>query len=118
MAISYTLPRIVGPQRAAELVFTGRLFDGEEAERIGYAARCVPNADVLPTALAMAQTIADNAPHAVRLTKQLLYRGLGWDPREHAWREAFAQAETVATEDGREGIAALLAKRAPTFRGR
>jgi enoyl-CoA hydratase/carnithine racemase len=118
MAITYTLPRIVGPQRAAELVFTGRLFDGEEAERIGYAARCVPNADVLSTAMEMARAIADNAPHAVRLTKALLYRGLGWNPREHAWREAFAQAETVATEDGREGITALLAKRRPVFRGR
>jgi len=118
MSITYTLPRIVGPQRAAELLFTGRLFDGDEAVALGYAARSFAAAEVLSESLAMARAIAANAPHAVRQTKVLLRRALGFDPRAHAALEAYAQAETVATEDAREGIAALLDKREPTFTGR
>jgi enoyl-CoA hydratase/carnithine racemase len=118
MSITYTLPRVVGPQRAAELLYTGRLFEGPEAVALGYALRSLPAAAVLPEALAMARTIAANAPGAVRATKAMLRRGSGWDPRPHAALEAFAQAETVATEDAREGVAALLGKREPVFTGR
>jgi enoyl-CoA hydratase/carnithine racemase len=118
MAISYVLPRLVGVSVAAELLFTGRLFDGEEAVRIGYASRTMASADVLPAAHALATIIADNAPLAVKLTKKLLYQGLAWDPRAHALAEAYAQAETVASDDAKEGVAALLEKRQPIFSGR
>jgi len=118
MAISYLLPRVVGVSRAAELMFTGRLFDGEEAERIGLVSECHAAAEVLPRAMALARMIAANAPLAVRATKANLYRGLDWDPRGHAAREAVDQAATLATADAAEGIAALLAKRDPVFSGR
>lgn len=117
MAISYILPRLVGVSRAAEMLFTGRLVDGEEAERIGLLT-AVDAADVLPRALELARAIAASAPVAVRETKRALYRGLGWDPRAHAYSEAFAQAESVVTADAAEGIAALLEKREPRFTGR
>ncbi len=117
MAISYLLPRLVGASRACELLYTGRLLTGDEAEQIGLASRSVPAADVFDTALGMAREIAGNAPVAVRMTKQLLRDGLGWEARRAARREAFAQADSVATDDAREGIAALLEKREPTFRG-
>jgi enoyl-CoA hydratase/carnithine racemase len=118
MAISYVLPRLVGVARAAELLFTGRLVDGDEAERIGLVTRTVDAAEVYPTARALADEIAAGAPIAMRLTKASLYRGLDWDPRAAAAREATLQAETLATADAAEGIAALLAKRAPAFTGR
>lgn len=118
MAISYLLPRLVGVARAAELMFTGRLFDGDEAVRMGLLAECVEPDQVLPRAMALAATIAANAPLAVRATKALLYQGLAWDPRAHARREAVDQAETVASADAAEGIAALLGKRDPVFSGR
>jgi enoyl-CoA hydratase/carnithine racemase len=118
MSISYLLPRLVGVARAAELMFTGRLIDGDEAERIGLFTRTVDAAEVLPTAMALAREIAANAPFAVRMTKQNLYAGLGLDVRAGARREAFAQAESLATDDAREGIAALLDKRPPRFTGR
>jgi len=118
LAISYLLPRIVGPQRAAELLFTGRLVEGDEAARLGILLEAVPAADVLPRAMDLARTIAGNAPTALRLTKRTFYRGLGWDVRGGARAESLPQAATLATADAAEGIAALLAKRPPEFTGR
>jgi enoyl-CoA hydratase/carnithine racemase len=118
MAISYLLPRLVGASRAAELLFTGRLVDGEEAERIGILSTAVDADQVMPRALELAGAIAASAPLAVRMTKQTLYQALGWDPRAGAMTEAFAQAHTLASADAAEGIAALLEKREPRFVGR
>lgn len=117
MAISYLLPRLVGVQRAAELLFTGRVFHGDEGERMGLFLQALPSDQVLPAAMALAERIAANAPIAVRLMKKSFYEMQGWDPRAAAWREAFAQATTVDTEDAKEGMAALLAKRQPEFGG-
>jgi enoyl-CoA hydratase/carnithine racemase len=118
MGISYMLPRLVGIARASELLLTGRLVDGAEGERIGLLNRAVPAADVLREAMALARTIADNAPFAVRETKRAIHRGLELQVREAARIEAYAQADSIAMDDSREGIAALLAKRPPTFTGR
>jgi len=118
MAISYLLPRLVGVARANELLLTGRLVDGREAEALGILNRAVPAADVLAVAHELAREIGEAAPLAVRATKLAIRRGLELHVREAARAEAYAQAETVATADAREGIAALLAKRPPVFTGR
>ena len=117
MAISYLLPRLVGVARANELLLTGRLVDGAEAEQLGILNRAVAAGDVLGEALALARTIADNAPRAVRATKRAIQRGLELQIRDAARLEAYAQSESVASDDAREGIAALLAKRPPKFTG-
>lgn len=117
LAISYLLPRLIGPVKAAELLFTGRLIDGREAEELGLMSRVVPSDDVKAAALAMARTIASNAPIAVRMMKKTFYRGLGWDIRGAAFDEAYAQALTLATKDAKEGMNALLEKRDPNFVG-
>jgi enoyl-CoA hydratase/carnithine racemase len=118
MAISYLLPRLIGVARASELLLTGHLVDGTEAERLGILNRAVAAADVLAEATALARAIADNAPLAVRATKRAIRRGLDLQVRDAALLEAYAQAESIATDDAREGIAALLAKRPPRFTGR
>jgi enoyl-CoA hydratase/carnithine racemase len=118
MAISYILPRLVGPSRAAEMLFTGRLVVGDEAERIGILSQAVAADAVLPTAMKLAADIAASAPAAVRGMKKTFYRGLGWDVRGAAFAEAFGQAESLASADAAEGIAALLEKREPRFTGR
>jgi len=118
MAISYLLPRIVGVPKAAELLFSGRLLSGTEAEKIGLAQRAVAASEVAAEAEALARGIAGCAPLAVRLVKRSLYRGLDWNPRAAAESEAWAQSATLATEDAREGIAALLERREPRFTGR
>lgn len=117
LAISYLLPRLVGPTKAAELLFTGRLFDGREGEEMGLMSRAVPAEEVKTAALAMARSIASNAPIAVRMMKKTFYRGLGWDVRGAAFEEAYAQSLTLGTRDAAEGMAALLEKRDPVFRG-
>ncbi len=118
LGISYVLPRIVGAAHAADLLFTGRLVRGDEAERMGLLSRATAPDDVLETALSRAKEIATAAPYAVRTMKRSLRRYLAWDVREAAWEEAFAQAESLATEDAAEGMAALLEKREPSFVGR
>ena len=118
MAISYLLPRLIGLARANELLLTGRLVDGREAETLGILHRAVPASEVLGETMKLARTIAENAPRAVRATKAAIRRGLELEVREAARLESHAQAATVASEDCREGIAALLGKRAPVFTGR
>jgi enoyl-CoA hydratase/carnithine racemase len=117
LGIGYTLPRLVGFERASEMLYTGRLVLGEEAERIGLVLRAVDGDSVLREATALAETIAANAPIAIRLTKRSLREHLELDIRKAAHREAFAQAETLGTKDAAEGMGALLAKRDPHFKG-
>ncbi len=118
MSISYLLPRLVGVARANELLLSGRLVDGDEAAALGILNRAVATTDVLPAALDLARTIAANAPLAVRYTKAAIRRGLALTVREAAMEEAVFQAETLATDDCKEGITALLEKRPPVFTGR
>ncbi len=117
LGISYTLPRLIGVSGAAELLFTGRLVRGSEAAAMGIVSRALPRDEVLPAALALAEEIAAAAPAAVRMTKRSLYRHLRWDVRQAALDEAYAQAATIETDDFREGMEALLAKRDPVFSG-
>lgn len=118
MAITHLLPRLVGVAAAADLLLTGRLVDGVEAARIGLLGEVVAAAEVGARARATAELIAANAPGPVRTIKRALGRGLAAGARDAALAEAFAQAESLATADAAEGIAALLGKRPPVFTGR
>lgn len=116
MGATYLLPRRVGAQRAAELLLTGRRFDGREAARIGVALEAVAAAEVLPRAQALAAQIARNAPLAVRALKA----SLGLDPaalRAALESEAFRQAESYGSADLGEGLAAAVERRAAVFTG-
>lgn len=118
MAVSYMLPRLVGLARANELLFTGRLISGKQAEEIGLANAAVEQDAVLEKGWDLAREIASAAPAAVRMMKRSMLRNLDWDPRGAAEIEALYQSRTFAMEDSREGISALLEKREPIFRGR
>lgn len=117
MAATFTTPRIVGMARACEVIFTGRLYTGEEAWALGLVNRVVPAEKLMEETLTLAREIAGNAPIAVRLAKRALYRGEA-DLLEAAIEvESEHQAYTWTTEDAKEGIAAMREKRPPKFRG-
>jgi enoyl-CoA hydratase/carnithine racemase len=118
MATTYLLPRLMGVPRAVEFLLTGRIVSGEEAAAAGLVHYAEESAQVLERAQSLAREIAGAAPLAVRWTKRSIYAGLGWDPRSAARDEAHVQSRTFETDDAREGIAALLAKRPPKFQGR
>lgn len=118
MAATWNLPRLVGPGLAAELLYTSRIIDGEEAARVGLANRALPKEEVLAAALATAREIADNAPLAVRAVKQALQRSEHASIEDQLQFEASEQAKHFESADAREGIAAIREKRAPRFEGR
>lgn len=114
----YRLPAIVGPAKAAELLFTGDIIDAAEALRIGLVSEVLAHPDLLPRAKILAGRIAANPPLAVQRLKQGLNRTAYGDPREiGAWAMASIR-ELMRTEDHREGVASFLEKREPVFRGR
>ena len=114
----YRLPAIVGPAKAAELLFTGDIFDAAEARRIGLVTEVVAHEDLMTRARAMASRIAANPPLAVRHLKAGLTRYAYGDPREiGAWAIEKIRL-LMQTEDHKEGVASFLEKRPPVFRGR
>lgn len=74
LGTSWQLTRLVGPGRAAEIAYTGRLVHADEAVRIGLANRVVPSEDLLDEALRLARTISTNSPGGIRVTKRSLQR--------------------------------------------
>lgn len=117
MMATALLERACGSSHAADLLFTGRPIDAEEAFRMGIANRVCPSDEILDDALVLANEIAANAPIALRYLKQGL-REMFRDQyaRASAW-EGFAQAMTMQTQDVAEGLAAVKEKRAPKFSG-
>ncbi|WP_018147756.1 enoyl-CoA hydratase/isomerase family protein [Henriciella marina] len=114
----YRLPSIVGPAKAAELLFTGDVIDAAEAERIGLVSRTVPHDELMAEARALAGRIAENPPLALRYMKEGIRKGTYGDPRElGAWAIETIRA-LMQTDDHKEGVASFLEKRPPNFKGR
>jgi enoyl-CoA hydratase/carnithine racemase len=118
MAATYTLPNVVGPAHARDLLLTGRTVDATEAHRIGLVSRVVPDTTFLDEVLATARQVAGTAPVASRLTTVALRDGGHADFASALEWEALAQPTTLATEDLQEGVRAAGERRAPVFTGR
>ncbi|MGZ3448385.1 MAG: enoyl-CoA hydratase/isomerase family protein [Polyangiales bacterium] len=116
MGATYLLPRRVGAPVAAELLLTGRRFDGREADRLNVALRAVPKDHALGEAIAEAKKIAANGPIAIRgLTKALSVDRKALDAALAF--EAEQQALNYGSADLAEGLVAATQKRPPRFSG-
>ncbi|XOV88641.1 MAG: enoyl-CoA hydratase/isomerase family protein [Pseudomonadota bacterium] len=112
------LPRLVGPQKAAELLYTGDIIDATAALEIGLVLRVVAHEDLMPSARDLASRIAQNPPLAVRHLKEGLRRSYYGDYQEMGTWVSQTLATLFQTEDHREGVASFLEKREPAFKGR
>ncbi|HWE45823.1 MAG TPA: enoyl-CoA hydratase/isomerase family protein [Caulobacteraceae bacterium] len=116
--LSTTLPRLVGPQKASLLFFTGRRIGGDEALAIGLVDQLAAEDALRQDALAFAQEIALSAPLAVATTRATLRNGLADAVEAAVERELAAQAQSFRSEDFIEGVKAMTERRAPMFTGR
>jgi enoyl-CoA hydratase/carnithine racemase len=112
------LPRMIGRNRAKELIFTARRIDAAEALRLGLVNRVVSREALLPTAVNLATEIMRNSPFAVRQAKWAIDHGADLPFEDGLEREHEAYMRAIASEDRREGIAAFNEKRPPQFSGR
>ena len=118
-AMEYVLPRLVGFERAFELLVRAPRLSGEEAVSWGLAGRSVPAGEVLETALEIARDMAVNcAPVAVGLHKHLMWRGLDMSLSALAAMESRALNHTMTKPDAIEGGMAYFERRTPSWSGR
>ena len=115
---TWILPRVIGQSRAAELFYTGDIIGAEQACDWGLVSRVVAQEDLMGEAQALAEKIAAMPPLALRQTKNLLRQGRSVTYDTALELAASTQAQMHHTEDHAEGVAALIEKRAPDFKGR
>jgi enoyl-CoA hydratase/carnithine racemase len=114
----WTLPHIAGVAAAAEVLLTGRTFDGTEAVALGLASRALPADEVLEYAMRIAADIAVNvSPNSAALSKRLLWESVtkGYSARQVASLETVLHHRVMGTLDAQEGVAAFLERRAPRW---
>ena len=114
---SWFLPRLVGPARAAEMMFTADSVDAATAERIGLINRVVPADSLMDEANALAARLAQAAPIALALAKRALNRALTSTLEDALEFEAQLQSIAGRSADHTEGVAAFVEKRPPSFKG-
>ena len=114
---AWLLPRIVGFSKATELALTGETISASEALGIGLVSRVVPGGELMAAARAVADRIAVNPPHAVRMTKRLLREGQTATLANILELSAAMQSLAHATRDNDEAMDAFLEKRTPRFTG-
>ncbi|MFR7417814.1 short-chain-enoyl-CoA hydratase [uncultured Megasphaera sp.] len=112
------LTRVVGRGQAKELIYTGGMIDAEAAKAIGLVNKVVPQEELMPTVLKLAGKIAKNAPVAVQLSKAAINRGINCDVVTGIAYEAEVFGLCFSTNDQKEGMAAFVEKRKPTFEGK
>jgi enoyl-CoA hydratase/carnithine racemase len=116
--LTTTLPRLVGPQKAALLFYTGRRIPGDEAVAMGLADQLVPLAEIRAAAQALALEIAQSAPLAVLSTRETVRRGLADEIEASTERELVEQEWLRRTADFKEGVKAMADRRLPNFQGK
>ena len=114
----FHLPRLVGPAKAKELIFTTKLVDAKEAERIGLVNKAVPTDELDNEVNTLAKQLAEGPTVALGIAKRIINKGLSMDLSSVLECETFGQTIAGTTEDAQEGIMAFLEKRKAEFKGR
>ena len=115
---TYRLPKIVGLSLAKELILTGRKFDAEEALKIGLVSDIVPEEKLKGKAIEIAESIAKNAPLAVKEAKKAIKKGIHRSTKIGYFAELKGIIRCFRTKDIREGFTAIFEKRKPEFKGK
>ena len=108
---TWSLPQVVGMPKAKELLYTGRVVNAEEAERIGLLNQVVPSAELLDRALQMGQLIAENDPRMVQGIKRLLHEDIGLSWRQRFDGELKARQTNLKANHPREGFREFLQRK-------
>ena len=116
--MTYFLPRMVGPARAVELLLNDPMLSAAEAHEMGIVSEVVPAEELMERARGKAEELAAKAPHYVRMSKALIGQSLDNTLADHLQLERHGIADSMATEDLREGVTAFLEGREVTFTGR
>lgn len=115
---SYYLPRLVGTRRAADLMMTNRRLTADEALEWGLVNQVVPPEEVMPVALGLAKRLALGPTKSFGVVKKLLLQSFGESLESQMEVEGRGISDSARTDDAKEGIAAFMEKRKPTFQGR
>lgn len=115
---AYLLAQLVGPARACELTFTGRMVGAIEAKELGLVNEVVPEGTALEAALDLARRIVENAPVAIGMAKMMIYQALETSLAVHSRFDFLGQDYCFNTEDREEGIRSFVEKRPADFTGR
>lgn len=112
------LTRILGKGKAMELILTGDIITGEDAERFGIVSKAVERAELMKTAMSYAGRIATKSPLALKIAKMVVNKGADIEMDTALMFEKLGQALLMGSEDKNEGTRAFLEKRAANFQGR
>ena len=115
--MTYFLPRVVGPARALELLLEDPLLSADRALELGLVSKVVAAEELHEAARSAAQSLAEKAPHYVRMAKQLVGQSLDNTLADHLQLERHGIADSMATEDLREGVTAFFEGREAKFTG-
>lgn len=115
---SYLLPRLIGPAKAAELIFTGRIIDAPDANAMGLLNAMVEPGDLVEAAMEWATRLASGPTLAIGLAKENIRQNLHLSFEDALRNERRAGEVCAGTDDHKEGLAAIGQKRAPVFQGR
>ena len=116
---AWLLPRITGVANAMDILLSGRVFDGEEAQRLGVVSQVLPSDGFLDSALDIAREMANhNSPRSMRVVKNQVWESL-FEDLDSSLNLAFEEmGSSIKSEDFKEGVAHFMEKRAPHFSGK
>jgi 2-(1,2-epoxy-1,2-dihydrophenyl)acetyl-CoA isomerase len=116
---TFFLPKLIGAEKALELVFTGDMIDARKALELGLVGRVVVHDDLMKETLGLAKRLASGPPIAMGLAKRAVYQGLeSSDLPAHMELELSFNNLCFFTEDAKEGVQSFRERRPPKFRGR